>query len=98
MGWKLDRGRSLIGALATLGSYGLICVVLQFEKISEVVALRQISIIMVIFWGCWKLDEPFGFKRLIAGIMIIFGIRVFVIALEIHLIQDQIRNLGMKMM
>ena len=72
--WKNDWLRALVGAFATLGSYGLICVVLQFESVSAVVALRQISVLMVVYWGCWNLREPFGRERLLAGGLIIFGV------------------------
>ena len=72
--WKKDWLKGLVGAFATLGSYGLICVVLQFESVSAVVALRQISVLMVVYWGCWKLREPFGRERLFAGGLIIFGV------------------------
>ena len=72
--WKNDWLKGLVGAFATLGSYGLICVVLQFESVSAVVALRQVSVLMVVYWGCWKLREPFGRERLLAGGLIIFGV------------------------
>ncbi len=72
--WKNEWLKGLLGALATLGSYGLICVVLQYESVSAVVSLRQISVLMVVYWGCWKLDEPFGRQRLIAGGLVIVGI------------------------
>ena len=72
--WKKDWLKGLVGAFATLGSYGLICVVLQFESVSAVVALRQISVLMVVYWGCWKLREPFGRERPFAGGLIIFGV------------------------
>ena len=72
--WKNDWLKGLVGAFATFGSYGLICVVLQFESVSAVVALRQVSVLMVVYWGCWKLREPFGRERLLAGGLIIFGV------------------------
>ncbi|MBT5469263.1 MAG: EamA family transporter [Nitrospina sp.] len=72
--WRNEWLKGLMAALATLGSYGLICVVLQFELVSAVVSLRQVSVLMVVFWGCWKLGEPFGNQRLLAGGLIIFGI------------------------
>lgn len=72
--WRGEWKKALIAGLATLGSYGLICVVLQFEAVSAVVSLRQTSVLMVVYWGCWKLGEPFGKQRLIAGGLMIFGI------------------------
>lgn len=72
--WKMEWGWGLLGAIATLGSYGLICIVLQFEAISEVIALRQTSVLMVVYWGCWKLGEPFGRQRVLAAILILGGV------------------------
>ncbi len=72
--WKGEWGKGLIGGVATLASYSLICVVLQFESVSAVVSLRQISVLMVVYWGCWKLGEPFGQQRLLAGAMIVAGV------------------------
>lgn len=77
--WKDEWFKGLLGAIATLGSYGLICVVLQFEYVSAVVSLRQVSVLIVVYWGCWKLDEPFGRQRLFAGGLILTG--VFLIGL-----------------
>jgi len=72
--WQLEWRRALMAGLATLGSYGLICVVLQLEPVSGVVTLRQTSVLMVVYWGCWKLGEPFGKQRLLAGGLMILGI------------------------
>ena len=72
--WKTEWSKGLLAAIATLASYGLICVVLQFESLSPIVSLRQISVLIVVYWGCWKLGEPYGRRRLIAGLMIITAI------------------------
>ena len=72
--WKIEWLKGLLGAIATLGSYGLICVVLQFESVSAVVSLRQVSVLIVVYLGCWKLKEPFGRERLLAGGLIFFGV------------------------
>jgi uncharacterized membrane protein len=72
--WREEWHKALLAGVATLGSYGLICVVLQFEAVSAVVSLRQVSVLMVVYWGCWKLKEPFGPQRLLAGAMILIGI------------------------
>ncbi|MCS5544666.1 MAG: EamA family transporter, partial [Gammaproteobacteria bacterium] len=50
--WSLDWRKCFLAGVATTFSYGLICVVLQFEKLSAVVSLRQISVLMVVYWGC----------------------------------------------
>ena len=72
--WSLDWGKCFLAAIATTFSYGLICVVLQFEKLSAVVSLRQISVLMVVYWGCWKLNEPYGRQRILAGLLVILGV------------------------
>jgi drug/metabolite transporter (DMT)-like permease len=72
--WKAEWLKGLLAAVATLGSYGLICVVLQFEPVSAVVSLRQVSVLMVVYWGCWKLGEPLGKQRLLAGGLILAGV------------------------
>lgn len=72
--WKVEWMKALVAGVATLGSYGLICVVLQFEDVSAVVSLRQTSVLMVVYWGCWKLGEPFGKKRILAAGLMVLGI------------------------
>ena len=72
--WSLDWRKCFLAGVATTFSYGLICVVLQFEKLSAVVSLRQISVLMVVYWGCWKLKEPYGRQRILAGLLVILGV------------------------
>ena len=72
--WKKEWRRGLIAGVATLLSYGLICVVLQFEAVSQVVALRQTSVLMVVFWGAWRLGEPFGKQRLLVALLMAAGV------------------------
>ena len=80
--WRKEWHKAMLAGIATLGSYGLICVVLQFEALSAIVSLRQVSVLMVVYWGCWKLKEPFGSQRLIAGGLILIGI--FLISSNSH--------------
>tara|TARA_B100000686_G_C16782400_1_gene972840 strand:- start:1976 stop:2872 length:897 start_codon:yes stop_codon:yes gene_type:complete len=70
---RMEWAWGFIGAVATLGSYGLICVVLQYEAVSKVVALRQTSVLMVVYWGGWQLGEPFGKQRSFSAILILVG-------------------------
>jgi len=72
--WSLDWRKCFLAAVATTFSYCLICVVLQFEKLSAVVSLRQMSVLMVVYWGCWKLNEPYGRQRILAGLLVILGV------------------------
>jgi len=78
--WSLDWKKCFLAGVATTFSYGLICIVLQFEKLSAIVSLRQTSVLMVVYWGCWKLKEPYGRKRIIAGLLVILG--VFLISID----------------
>ncbi|QPJ65693.1 MAG: EamA family transporter [Candidatus Nitrohelix vancouverensis] len=72
--WKGEWRKGILGGIATLGSYGVICIVLQFEDVSAVVSLRQISVFLVIYWGCWINNEGFGAKRMLAGALIFIGV------------------------
>ncbi|MCF8720747.1 EamA family transporter [Nitrospina gracilis] len=72
--WKAEWRRGLVAAVATMGSYGLICVVLQFEEVSQVVAVRQTSVLMVVLWGVLKLKESFGPQRIFAGLLVVMGV------------------------
>ncbi len=72
--WNDEWAKGLLGAFATLGSYGLICVVLQHEQVGIVVALRQTSVLMVVGWGCFRLGESFGRERISAALITIVGV------------------------
>ena len=72
--WGEEKVKGFIAGITTVGSYGLICVVLQFEDVSQVVAVRQVSVMMVVLWGVLKLKEPFGAQRILAGAMIAGGV------------------------
>ena len=72
--WRSEWLRGLVAGAATVGSYGLICVVLQSEPVSQVVAVRQTSVLMVVVWGCWKLAEPFGKQRILAAALTVVGV------------------------
>lgn len=74
--WRADWKKALVAGLATIVSYGLICVALQFESVSSVVAVRQISVVMVVIWGCWKLGESFGQKRMLAAGLMVLGVAI----------------------
>ena len=80
--WRADWKKALVAGLATIVSYGLICVALQFETVSSVVAVRQISVVMVVFWGCWKLGESFGQKRMLAAGLTVLGVAIMVLGTD----------------
>ncbi len=72
--WKSEWKKAIFAGTATAASYSLICVVLQFEALSTIVSLRQVSVLLVVYWGCWKLHEPFGPQRLLAAVLILIGV------------------------
>jgi drug/metabolite transporter (DMT)-like permease len=72
--WRAEWLRGMVAGLATIGSYGLILVVLQSEPVGPVVAVRQTSVLMVVVWGCWKLREPFGKQRILAACLTTLGV------------------------
>ncbi len=72
--WREEKVKGFIAGITTVGSYGLICVVLQHEAVSQVVAVRQVSVMMVVLWGVMKLKEPFGAQRILAAAMIGGGV------------------------
>jgi drug/metabolite transporter (DMT)-like permease len=78
--WKKEWKTAFLAGVATLLSYSLICVVLQFEPVSLVVAVRQTSVFMVVYWGCWRLGEPFGRERLLAGTLTGVGVGIMAFA------------------
>lgn len=80
--WKHEWWKGLIAGLATVGSYGLICIVLQLEPVGQVVAVRQTSVLMVVCWGAWKLREPFGRQRILAAVLIILGVSLLGLDVE----------------
>ena len=68
--WK----RSLTIVILSLTSYSLILYVLMTEKVSYVTAVRQCSVIFVVLLGGYALKETYTKRRLIAAIVMVFGI------------------------
>jgi drug/metabolite transporter (DMT)-like permease len=33
-----------------------------------------VSVLMAVYWGCWKLGEPLGKQRFLAGGLILVGV------------------------
>ena len=73
--WK----RSLAVVGLSLTSYSLILYVLMTEKVSYVTAVRQCSVIFVVLLGGYTLKETYTKRRLIAAVLMVFGI--FLIAI-----------------
>ena len=68
--WK----RALTVVVLSLTSYSLILYVLMTEKVSYVTAVRQCSVIFVVLLGGYALKETYTKRRLIAAVVMIFGI------------------------
>ena len=74
--WK--RALAIVGLMLT--SYSLILYVLMTEKVSYVTAVRQCSVIFVVLFGGYALKETYTKRRLIAAVVMVFGI--FLIAYQ----------------
>lgn len=74
--WK----RVLAVVVLTMVSYSLILSVLMTEKVSYVTAVRQCSVIFVVLFGGYALKEAYIKRRLIAAVVMVFGI--FLIAYQ----------------
>jgi|TARA_B110000914_G_scaffold127678_1_gene111377 uncharacterized membrane protein len=59
-----------------LGIYGysLIIIAYTIERVSYIVGLRQLSIVFVVFWGGYYLNEKQKFNRLISAFVITGGV------------------------
>ena len=68
--WK----RALVVVALSLTSYSLILYVLMTEKVSYVTAVRQCSVIFVVLLGGYALKETYTKRRLIAAVVMVFGI------------------------
>ena len=68
--WK----RALAVVVLSLVSYSLILYVLMTEKVSYVTAVRQCSVIFVVLLGGYALKETYTKRRLIAAVIMVFGI------------------------
>ena len=68
--WK--RAFAIVGL--SLVSYSLILYVLMTEKVSYVTAVRQCSVIFVVFLGGYALKETYTKRRLIAAVIMVLGI------------------------
>ena len=74
--WK----RILAVVVLTMVSYSLILSVLMTEKVSYVTAVRQCSVIFVVLFGGYALKEAYIKRRIIAAVVMVFGI--FLIAYQ----------------
>ena len=65
---------ALLGAIASLGSYGIALWAMTKAPIATVAALRETSVLFAVFFGIWFLNEVFTTRRLIGTCAIVGGV------------------------
>jgi len=78
--WKINKKSILISAFLNILSYVMILFALTIDKVSYIVALRQISIIFGVMLGSILLKEAYGKIRLIASTIMFIGFFLVAIA------------------
>ena len=71
--WKREWPRGVAAALGTMISYSLILHVMQTEPVSYIVTIRQASVLLAVIIGWLALREPYGKRRLIASVAMLWG-------------------------
>ncbi|MCK5352224.1 EamA family transporter [bacterium] len=70
---RVEWSRAVIAGLGTMASYSLILHVMQTEKVSYIVALRQSSVLFAVLIGWIGMKEPHGRLRLLAAAAMLAG-------------------------
>jgi len=65
---------ALIAGLLGVLTYGLALIALSMGPVAQIAALRETSILFAALIGTLILGEPFGAKRVIAGVLAVIGI------------------------
>ncbi len=68
----------LLGGCLNLGSYGLSIWALSLGAMAHVSALRETSVIIAAFIGTILLKEPLGLHRVLASVVVAFGVLLIV--------------------
>ena len=63
-----------LGALASLGSYGIALWAMTRAPVATVAALRETSVLFAAFLGAWFLREAFTLRRLLGTCLIVAGV------------------------
>jgi uncharacterized membrane protein len=71
--WKREWPRGVAAALGTMISYSLILHVMQTEAVSYIVTIRQASVLLAVIIGWLAMREPYGKRRLIASVAMLWG-------------------------
>jgi len=65
---------ALIAGLLGVLTYGLALIALSMGPVAQIAALRETSILFAALIGTLILGEPFGAKRVVAGVLAVVGI------------------------
>lgn len=63
-----------VGALASLGSYGIALWAMTRAPVATVAALRETSVLFAVLLGTWLLKEAFTLRRLLGACVIVGGV------------------------
>jgi len=75
--WPYARRRApvaLVGALASLGSYGIALWAMTRAPVAMVAALRETSVLFAVLIGTWLLKEAFTLRRAVGTAAIVAGV------------------------
>ena len=63
-----------LGAVASLGSYGIALWAMTRALVATVAALRETSVLFAVLLGGWFLKEAFTLRRLLGACLIVAGV------------------------
>lgn len=75
--WPYARARApvaLVGASASLGSYGIALWAMTLAPVATVAALRETSVLFAALIGTCFLKEPFTLRRALGTAVIVIGV------------------------
>jgi drug/metabolite transporter (DMT)-like permease len=75
--WPYARARApvaLLGAAASLGSYGIALWAMTRAPVATVAALRETSVLFAALLGTWFLKETFNLRRALGTATIVAGV------------------------
>ncbi|HKB53333.1 MAG TPA: EamA family transporter, partial [Ramlibacter sp.] len=75
--WPYARGRwpvATVGAIASLGSYGIALWAMTRAPVATVAALRETSVLFAALLGTWFLKEAFNLRRAAGTAAIVAGV------------------------
>jgi phosphonate utilization associated putative membrane protein len=75
--WPYARARwpiATLGAMASLGSYGIALWAMTRAPVATVAALRETSVLFAVLLGTWFLKEAFNLRRALGTVTIVAGV------------------------